>query len=183
MKDAFHDPDKYIVQWLNTALTESKIRKLDGSRTKQPDFVVTIKYQSQTTNVIYVGEVSGPSEKNNVYKNCLDLIRIGVFIKDCIDLAISRGAKIKILGFQCIAYKADFYILDLIEELHILLNIRNIFLESYNVFIDKLENPGLTLLELKSSFKKDTLDTPEFNRLVSKTRCVKRECPFWFGRY
>ncbi|PKY13297.1 hypothetical protein RhiirB3_518679 [Rhizophagus irregularis] len=209
MKDAFHNPDKYIAQWPNTALTESRIRKLDGSRTKQPDFVVTMKYQSQTTNIIYVGEVSGPSEKNSVYKNCLDLIRIGVFMKDCIDSAISRGAEIKILGFQCIAYKVDFYILDLIseglytmnhiaqisipetikdlfifiEELHVLLNIRNILLESYDIFIDKLENPGSAQLELKSSFKKNTLDTPEFNRLVSKTRCVKRECPFWFGRY
>ncbi|GBC03172.1 hypothetical protein RclHR1_00500020 [Rhizophagus clarus] len=209
MKDAFHNPDKYIAQWPNTALAESKIRKLDRSRTKQPDFVVTMKYQSQMTNVIYVGEVSGPSEKNNVYKNCLDLIRIGVFMKDCIDSAISRGAEIKILGFQCIAYKVDFYILDLrgegvytmnhiaqisipetvkdlfafIEELHVLLNIRNILLESYDIFIDKLENPGIAPLELKSSFKKNTLDTPEFNKLVSKTRSVKRKCPFWFGKY
>ncbi|RGB22392.1 hypothetical protein C1646_776154 [Rhizophagus diaphanus] len=209
MKEAFHDPDKYIVQWPNTALTESKIRKLDGSRTKQPDFVVSMNYQSRATNVIYVGEVSGPSEKNNVYKNCLDLVRIGIFMKDCIDSAISQGAGIKILGFQCIAYSVDFYVLDLngeglytmnhiaqisipetikglfafIDELHILLNIRDILVKSYDVLIDKLQNPGLTPSELESSFKRKTLDTPEFKRLVSKTHCVKRECPLWFGRY
>ncbi|CAG8657091.1 13248_t:CDS:2, partial [Funneliformis caledonium] len=209
MKEAFHDPDKYLVQWPNTALAESKIRKFDGSRTKQPDFVVSLNYQSRAKNVIYVGEVTGPSEKNNVYKNCLDLIRIGIFMKDCIDSAILQGAGIKILGFQCIAYKLDFYVLDLngeglytmnhiaqisipetvkglftfIDELHILLNIRDILMKSYDVFIDKLQNPGLVPLELKSSFKRKTLDTPEFKRLVSKTHCVKRECPLWFGRY
>ncbi|CAG8665298.1 6379_t:CDS:2 [Funneliformis mosseae] len=156
MKEAFHDPDKYLVQWPNTALAEISCE-----------------------NVIYVGEVTGPSEKNNVYKNCLDLIRIGIFMKDCIDSAILQGAEIKILGFQCIAYKLDFYVLDLngeglytmnhitqisipetvkglftfIDELHILLNIRDILMKSYDVFIDKLQNPGLVPLELKSSFK------------------------------
>ncbi|CAG8683777.1 1704_t:CDS:2, partial [Dentiscutata heterogama] len=209
MKNVFHVPDKHIVRWPNTTLTESKVRKFDGSRTKQPDFVVSVNYQSRATNVIFVGEVTGPTEKNNVYKNCLDLIRIGVFMKDCIDSAISQGVDIKILGFQCIAYKIDFYILDIngeglymmnhiaqisvpatikdicsfIDELYILLNLRSILYESYNAFVDKLKNPRLAPLELKSSFKKPTLDTPEFNKLVSKTRCVKRECPFWFGRY
>jgi hypothetical protein len=209
MKEAFHDPDKCIVQWPNTALTESKIRKFDGSRTKQTDFVVSMNYQSRATNVIYVGEVTGPSEKNNVYKNCLDLVRIGIFMKDCNDSAILQGAEIKILGFQCIAYSVDFYVLDLngeglytmnhiaqisipetikglftfIDELHILLSIRDILVRSYDVLIDQLQNPGLTPPELKSSFKRKTLDTPEFKRLVSKTHCVKRECPLWFGRY
>ncbi|CAI2174943.1 16383_t:CDS:2 [Funneliformis geosporum] len=163
MKDAFYDPDKYIAQWLNTALTESKIRKLDSSRTKQPDFIAT--------NVIYVGEVSVPSEKNNVYKNCVDLMRIGVFMKDCIDSAISRGAEIKILGFQCIAYKIDFYILDLRSEgLYTMSHIAQISIpekiKDLFIFIDELHNPGLAPLELKSSFKRNTLDTPEFNRIV-----------------
>ncbi|CAG8768546.1 18483_t:CDS:2, partial [Gigaspora margarita] len=200
MKNVFHAPDKHIVRWPNTALTESKARKFDGSRTKQPDFVVSVNYQSRATNVIFVGEVTGPAEKNNVYKNCLDLIRIGVFMKDCIDSAISQGVDNKILGFQCIAYKIDFYVLDIngeglyiaqisvpatmkdicsfIDELHILLNLRGILYESYDAFVDKLKNPRLAPLELKSSFKKQTLNTPEFNRLVSKTHSVKRECPF-----
>ncbi|CAG8459742.1 7649_t:CDS:2 [Paraglomus occultum] len=113
MKSAFHMPDKHIVRWPNTALTESKVRKFDGSRTKQPDFVISVNYQSRATNVVFVGEVTGPADQHNVYKNCLDLVRIGVFMKDCVDAAISREAGIKILGFQCIAYKIDFYVLDL----------------------------------------------------------------------
>jgi hypothetical protein len=159
--------------------------------------------------VIYVGEVTGPSEQRNVYKNCLDLIRVGIFMKDCMDSAVSQRAEIKILGFQCIAYKIDFYMLDLrgdglymmnhiaqisvpatvkdiyilIDEIHILLNLRAILLESCDTLVEKLKNPGLASLELKSSFRKQTLDTPEFKRLISKTCCVKRECPLWFGRY
>lgn len=44
LKNAFHVPDSYIVQWPNTALLESKVRKFDGSRAKQPDFIVLINY-------------------------------------------------------------------------------------------------------------------------------------------
>ncbi|CAG8714677.1 9400_t:CDS:2, partial [Funneliformis caledonium] len=92
MKNAFHIPDRHA---------------------KQPDFVVSVNYQSRASNVIYVGEVTGPSEQGNVYKNCLDLVRIGIFMKDCMDSAVSQGAEIKILGFQCIAYRIDFYMLNL----------------------------------------------------------------------
>ncbi|RGB42693.1 hypothetical protein C1646_682536 [Rhizophagus diaphanus] len=68
-----------ILDLIRSLLTEIKLRKFDGSRTKQPDFVVSVNYQSRATNVIYVGEVTGPSEKTNVYKYCLDLIRVGIF--------------------------------------------------------------------------------------------------------
>ncbi|CAG8728754.1 11878_t:CDS:2, partial [Racocetra fulgida] len=55
-----------------------------------------------TSGVIFVGEVSPPSEKNNVYKNCNDLIRIGIFMKDCFDSAIDLSTDIKLLDFQCV---------------------------------------------------------------------------------
>uniref|UniRef100_U9SJZ3 Uncharacterized protein n=1 Tax=Rhizophagus irregularis (strain DAOM 181602 / DAOM 197198 / MUCL 43194) TaxID=747089 RepID=U9SJZ3_RHIID len=50
MKNAFHVPDNHIVQWPNTALSESKVRKFDGSRAKQPDFVISVNYQSQSAS-------------------------------------------------------------------------------------------------------------------------------------
>ncbi|CAG8678167.1 17753_t:CDS:2, partial [Funneliformis caledonium] len=34
IKKAFHDLDKYLIQWSNMTLTKSKIRKFDGSRMK-----------------------------------------------------------------------------------------------------------------------------------------------------
>jgi hypothetical protein len=101
MKGTFHDADKHIVQWPNTALNESKARKF-GGRTKQPDFVVSIVHQFQTVANIFIGEVSPPSQKTNVYKNCCDLIRLGVFMKDCMDFAIEKGADINVIGFQCV---------------------------------------------------------------------------------
>ncbi|CAJ0888515.1 9838_t:CDS:2, partial [Entrophospora sp. SA101] len=103
MKGLFHDPDKTLVQWPNTELHESKIRNL-ASRAKQPDFTVSLIHQQQIDSVIFVGEVSPPSERNNVFKNSNDLIRLGTFMKDCMDSSIAKGADIEILGFQCIEY-------------------------------------------------------------------------------
>ncbi|CAB5374967.1 unnamed protein product [Rhizophagus irregularis] len=74
-------------KWPNTALNESKARKFRG-RAKQPDFVVSIVHQSQTVANIFIGEVSPPSQKTNVYKNCCDLIRLGIFMKDCMDFKV-----------------------------------------------------------------------------------------------
>nr|CAG8611533.1 11076_t:CDS:2 [Entrophospora candida] len=35
-------------------------------------------------------------------RNIEDLIRFGVFMKDCIDSAIDKGTDINVLGFQCV---------------------------------------------------------------------------------
>lgn len=61
---------------------------------------------------------SKPFEQGNVYENCLDLMRIGIFMKDHVDSAISKG----ILRFQCIVYKVDFYMLDLKGDVLNLMN-------------------------------------------------------------
>ncbi|CAG8640454.1 12319_t:CDS:2 [Ambispora gerdemannii] len=205
MKGIVHDPDKYIVEWPNTGLDESKARKPQG-RSKQPDFVVSIIHQLQTSGVIFVGEVSPPSEKNNVYKNCNDLIRLGIFMKDCLDSAIDLGADINILGFQCVDHTIDFYMMDLIQgtyimihigqvtvpasvkellsfvdEIEVLLVIREIFRKSFDTFYAKICNPSPP--STKAMFKRDTLSTPKFKQLVSKTRDCYRSCPFWFGRF
>ena len=96
MKGIFHNPDKHIVQWPNTALNKSK------SRTNKPDFVVSVIHQLQMVADISIGEVSPPSQKTNVYKNCNDLIQLSIFLKDCMDCAIDNGAEINVIGFQCI---------------------------------------------------------------------------------
>ncbi|CAB5389647.1 unnamed protein product [Rhizophagus irregularis] len=205
MKGAFHDADKHIVQWPNTALNESKARKFRG-RTKQPDFVVSIVHQFQTVANIFIGEVSPPSQKTNVYKNCCDLIRLGVFMKDCMDFAIEKGADINVIGFQCVGHTIDFYMIDLVEgiyvmvhvgqvsvpaslkemlsfvdQIEILLDIREIFKKSFNILYDKLCNPNLP--SVKTMFKRDTLNTPQFNNLVNRTRDCHRICLFYYGRF
>ncbi|RIB06488.1 hypothetical protein C2G38_1938108, partial [Gigaspora rosea] len=112
MKGLFHEPDKHRVEWPNTGLKESRARKLEG-RARQPDFIVSAIHQLETSGTLFVGEVTSPAEKGNVYKNCNDLIRIGVFMKECIDSAIDKGSDIKLLGFQCIEYTIDFYAMEL----------------------------------------------------------------------
>ncbi|PKK70650.1 hypothetical protein RhiirC2_453551 [Rhizophagus irregularis] len=167
MRGLFDNPDKCIVQWPNTALNESKTRKFEG-RTKQPDFTVSIICQLQTSATLFVGEVSPPSKKVDVYKNCNDLIRLGVFMKDP-KSSVDKGADIKVLGFQCIDYKVDYYIMDLVKGIYIMLHvgqvsipaslkdmssfvddielslrILDIFRESYENFYPKLCNPKKT---------------------------------------
>ena len=66
MKGLFDDPDKHVVQWTNTALNESKTRKAEG-RAKQPDFTISIICQLQTSATLFVGEVSLPSKRGDVY--------------------------------------------------------------------------------------------------------------------
>ncbi|CAG8722259.1 450_t:CDS:2, partial [Funneliformis caledonium] len=188
MKSTFHNPDKYIVQWPNIALNESKTRKFEG-RSKQPDFTVSIIHQHQTESVIFVGEVSPPSQKNNVYKNCNDLIRIGVFMKDCMDFSIDKDYTI---DFYMLDFKKGTYfmlhigqinvpasikeMLSFVDELETLLTVREIFQKTYNALYTKLCNPGLPLTN--AEYKRDTLETPKFRQLVNKTRDCHRICPF-----
>ncbi|CAH1764144.1 7138_t:CDS:2 [Entrophospora sp. SA101] len=73
-------------------LKQSKARKLEG-RAKQPNF--TVIHQLQTDGVLFVGEVTPSAEKGNVLENCNDLIRVGIFMKDCIDSAVDKGADVK----------------------------------------------------------------------------------------
>ncbi|CAG8732285.1 7097_t:CDS:10, partial [Rhizophagus irregularis] len=152
MKGMVHDPNKYIVEWPNTGLDESKARK--SGRSKQPDFVVSVIHQLQTSGVIFVGEVSPPSEKNNVYKNCNDLIRIGVFMKDCLDSAIDLGADIKTLGFQCVDYTVDFYMMDIVQGTYIMIHIGQISVpasvKEMLHFVDEIE----ILLKIREIFCK-----------------------------
>ncbi|GBC25141.2 C2H2-type zinc finger transcription factor [Rhizophagus irregularis DAOM 181602=DAOM 197198] len=136
------NPDKHIVQWPNTALDESKLRKFEG-RTKQPDFVVSVIHQLQTVADTVIGEVSPPAQKANVYKNCNDLIRLGVFMKDCVDFAIDRGAEINVIGFQCVDHTVDFYATNLVNGMYVMVHIGQttvpVSLKEMLSFVDDIE--------------------------------------------
>ncbi|CAG8574688.1 14905_t:CDS:2, partial [Acaulospora morrowiae] len=152
IKGMLHNPDKHIVEWPNTGLDE--IRQENYEEEANPDFTVSIIHQLQKNGVIFVGEVSPPSEKNNVYKNCNDLIRVGVFMKDCQDSTIDKGADIKILGFQCIEYTVDFYMMDLVQGMYAMIHIGQVsiptFLKEISTFIEDME----TLLEIHTTVTK-----------------------------
>ncbi|RIA84851.1 hypothetical protein C1645_742008 [Glomus cerebriforme] len=193
MRGFFNNPNQHVVQWPNTALEESKARKIEG-RSKQPDFILSIIHQLQTKSVIFIGEVSPPSQKDNVYKNCNDLIRLGVFMKDSLDSAMDKGADIKIIGFQCIDFKLDYYIMDLthgiytmvhfgqvtfpasvkemsafVDEMETLLGIQEILYKSFNDLYAKLCIPSPP--SNKATLKKDTLCTPKhvINEIIANS--------------
>ncbi|KAG9305649.1 hypothetical protein G9A89_022571 [Geosiphon pyriformis] len=192
----------FITNYLDHIMKQGK----EATRKKQTAGLYSIHHSSARNEWCYiVGEVSPPAEKNNVYKNCNDLIRVGIFMKDCLDLAIDLSADIKMLGFQCVDHKIDFYIMDLvqgtyimiyvgqvsvpasvkemfpfIDEMEMLLEIRRIFRESFDTLYAKLRYPSPP--STKARFKRDTLGTPKFKELVSKTRDCHRNCPSWYGR-
>ncbi|CAJ0769005.1 23530_t:CDS:2, partial [Entrophospora sp. SA101] len=64
---------------------------------------------------------------------------------------------------------ADFKdIYSFIDDIGLLLGIKDIFTRSFNNFYEKLRVPSQ--LEIKPTLKKKTLSTEEFEKLVSKTR-------------
>lgn len=71
--------------------------------------------------------------------------------------------------------------LSFVDQIEILLDIREIFKKSFNILYDKLCNPNLP--SVKTMFKRDTLNTPQFNNLVNRTRDCHRICPFYYGRF
>lgn len=74
--------------------------------------------------------------------------------------------------------------LHFVDEIEILLKIREIFCKSFDSLYAKLCNPNdPSLPSTKASFKRDTLGTPKFKQLVSKTRDCHRICPFRYGRF
>ncbi|RGB26232.1 hypothetical protein C1646_427558 [Rhizophagus diaphanus] len=111
MKGLLYQPNKHRIEWLNTDLKESKARKLEG-RVRQPDFLVLAIHQLETSGTLFIGKVTFLAERGNVHKNCNDLICIKVFMKECINSAIDKGADIKLLGFQYIEYTIDFYAIE-----------------------------------------------------------------------
>nr|CAG8571587.1 13990_t:CDS:2 [Entrophospora candida] len=164
---------------------------------------INLIFSQEDNEILFVGEVTSSAEKGNVFKNCNDSTRVGIFMKDCIDSAVDKGADIKVL----VKFKIDFYIMELsskelyfmynvgqvlipasvkeisrfINDLETLLMVCEIFEKSFVDFFDKLCNPKQGTE--KASFKCETLSTPSFNMLVNHSRNVNRKCPFWFGRF
>ncbi|CAG8538414.1 4379_t:CDS:2 [Cetraspora pellucida] len=117
-----------------------QIRKAEG-RAKQPDFTTSIICQLQTSAILYVGEVSSSSKRGDVYKNCNDLILLGVFMKDILYSSVYKGANIKVLGFQY--YKVDHYTMDLVQGIYIMIYIGQMLvlasLKDMSSFVDDIE--------------------------------------------
>ncbi|CAG8646452.1 8360_t:CDS:2, partial [Paraglomus brasilianum] len=106
LRSFFHDASIHPAIWPNTASMSSKIRKLadlDPSRAKQPDMIGNVVNNNKSKYEIMFGEITGEGKNNNEKKNNLDLIRLGIFMKDALDLLIKKtGEDHMIFAWQTI---------------------------------------------------------------------------------
>ena len=96
LRSFFHDASVHPAIWPNTASMSSKIRKLadlDPSRAKQPDMIGNVVNNNKSKYEIMFGEITGEGKNNNTKKNNLDLIRLGIFMKDALDLLVKKTGK------------------------------------------------------------------------------------------
>jgi len=84
----------------------SKVRKLansDPSRVKQPDMIGNVVNNNKSKYEMMFGEITGEGKNNNIKKNNLDLIRLGIFMKDAFDVLIKKtGNDYTIFAWQTI---------------------------------------------------------------------------------
>src|SRR5262249_12293696 len=106
LRSFFHDSILHPTIWPNTASMSAKARKLanlDPSRAKQPDMIGNVTNNNKLAFEVMYGENTGEGKNNNIRKNTLDLIRIGVFMKDALDNIIKKtGRGYVIFGWQTI---------------------------------------------------------------------------------
>ncbi|CAG8607840.1 9713_t:CDS:2, partial [Paraglomus occultum] len=114
----FHNVTIHPTIWPNTASQSAKIRKLanlDASRAKQPDMVGVVVNSNKIHSEMMFGEITGEGKNNNIKKNNLDLIRLGVFMKDALDANIQRtGSECVEFAWQVIVTKWTAYIMVLV---------------------------------------------------------------------
>ncbi|CAG8642874.1 10343_t:CDS:2, partial [Dentiscutata erythropus] len=77
-------------------LMSAKVRKLanlDSSRAKQPDMIGNVVNNNKSKYEMMFGEITGEGKNNNIKKNNMDLIRLGIFMKDALDILIKKTGK------------------------------------------------------------------------------------------
>ncbi|RUP43074.1 hypothetical protein BC936DRAFT_137663 [Jimgerdemannia flammicorona] len=107
LRSFFHNATAHPATWPNTASLSAKARKLanlDPSRAKQPDMIGTVVHNNKSRYEMMFGEVTGDGKNKTIKKNNVDLIRLGVFMKDALDILIQKtGRKDHVLfGWQAI---------------------------------------------------------------------------------
>ncbi|CAG8486524.1 5147_t:CDS:2 [Scutellospora calospora] len=85
-----------IISLPNTASMSAKVRKfanLDSSRAKQPDMIGNVVNNNKSKYEMMFGEIIGEGKNNSIKKNNLDLIKLGIFMKDALDILIKKTGK------------------------------------------------------------------------------------------
>ncbi|CAG8586962.1 38502_t:CDS:2, partial [Gigaspora margarita] len=96
--------------YFNISNTSAKVRKLaveDPFQTKQPDMIgkIVVNVGKFAYEVMF-GEVTGEDKNNPEKKNLIELIRLGLYMKDSLDLILQETMLIVfLLGKSLLAYK------------------------------------------------------------------------------
>ncbi|CAG8613921.1 7065_t:CDS:2, partial [Acaulospora morrowiae] len=113
LRSFFHDSMLHSTIWPNAASisTKSHNHKLvntDLSRAKQPDGIGNVTNNNKPAFEVMYGENTGEGKNNNIRKNTLDLIRIGIFIKEALDNVIKEtGRCFVIFRWQTVVNSMD----------------------------------------------------------------------------
>ena len=100
----FHDTAIHPTIWPNTASASAKIRNFannNPSRAKQPDMIGKVVNNSRFFCEAMFGEVTGECN-NTEKKNAIDLIRLGVFMKDALDDVFQKASVKCVFSWQAV---------------------------------------------------------------------------------
>ncbi|PKK66693.1 hypothetical protein RhiirC2_753054 [Rhizophagus irregularis] len=166
----FHDSYIYPTIWPNTSSTSAKVRKLaigDPSRAKQLDMIGKIVNNGKFVYESMFGEVTGEGKNNTEKKNLIDLVRLGIFMKDSLDNISRKTGVNRIFGWQVIDLPRSF-------------EVCNTFLSGLDTLVcisayEKTIKDILSIMnkseevESNDNFKgwrRSTLGTPSFKKIV-----------------
>ncbi|CAB5362397.1 unnamed protein product [Rhizophagus irregularis] len=172
----FHDSYIYPTIWPNTSSTSAKVRKLaigDPSRAKQLDMIGKIVNNGKFVYESMFGEVTGEGKNNTEKKNLIDLVRLGIFMKDSLDNISRKTGVNRIFGWQVIVTKWTGYMMTLISPgIYVLIECRSskIF-RTYEKTIKDILSIMNKSEEVESNdnfkgWRRSTLGTPSFKKIV-----------------
>ncbi|CAB5181426.1 unnamed protein product [Rhizophagus irregularis] len=158
----FHDSYIYPTIWPNTSSTSAKVRKLaigDPSRAKQPDMIGKIVNNGKFVYESMFGEVTGEGKNNTEKKNLIDLVRLGIFMKDSLDNISRKTGVNRIFGWQVIVTKWTGYMMTLISPgIYVMVDTGSVDLprsfEVCNTFLSGLD----TLFAFQIAYEKTIMD-------------------------
>ncbi|CAG8737181.1 3307_t:CDS:2, partial [Ambispora leptoticha] len=192
----FHDSYIHPTIWPNTSSTSAKIRKLaigDPSRAKQPDMIGKTVNNGKFVYETMFGEVTGEGKNNTEKKNLIDLVRLGIFMKDSLDNISRKTGVNRIFSWQVIVTKWTGYMMTLISPgIYVMIDtgsvdlprsfeVCNTFLTgldtmfAFQIAYEKTIKDILSIMNKSEEFESDdnfkgwrrsTLETPLFKRIV-----------------
>ncbi|PKY35318.1 hypothetical protein RhiirB3_421069 [Rhizophagus irregularis] len=154
-----------LVANIISPVTSAKVRKLaigDPSRAKQLDMIGKIVNNGKFVYESMFGEVTGEGKNNTEKKNLIDLVRLGIFMKDSLDNISRKTGVNRIFGWQVIVTKWTGYMMTLISP--------GIYIAYEKTIMDILSIMNKSEeVESNDNFKgwrRSTLGTPSFKKIV-----------------